>query len=229
MFTNEEPPSLGDGWTVTQVGPNDDLFATALQVEFDVFKEMGYTESGDGICGEYIPWQDQSSFVCVQDDNNAMAGIARVIVGDYADLPIAKLPLDRPTPQGTALEYASLAVLPGVRGDGIAEALYRGVWEETIRSRANHVVAITDPWLLELLAGHFGFPFEQAGPQVNYMGGDVCPIHLSVDHMIRTMMRTSPVIARWIFTNSIDLDVIDLTAVADDDVIDLDALDITTS
>jgi len=175
------PPQLPDGFTLICVSATDAFFASLEELEYSVFLDSGYVEPNTfKRVLEYDPWIDRSEFLAVLDQNHEAVGCVRVLIGDYASLPLGRLErtvYDLPDP---VCEYASLAVSPHKRSTGVAEELYRAVWLHARAHGASGLVALVDPWLHELLRDYYGFPFERLGPTTRYMGGDVHPIGMSL-------------------------------------------------
>jgi hypothetical protein len=135
----------------------------------------------------------------------SVKGVVRSIIGDYPDLPVGHFDTDVPHPTGPVCEYASLAIEPGARGcSGVAEALYRSVWQFAVRAEASGLVAITEQWLLDLLRDHYGIPFRQLGPSEWYMGGDCIPIGSSNRSIAQVLSRTRPSFWRFLCDDTSD-------------------------
>lgn len=141
-----------------------DQFEPAERLEYEVFEEIGFCRTSSlGRVEEFDEWRDRSEFRVVTDDADVIKGVVRVLLGQYDDLPIGSFPKYRDYPPDPILEYASLAVPVDVRRSGVAEALYRGVWQDAIRSGAGGIAGIGAPWLLDILNGVYNFGFERTG------------------------------------------------------------------
>ncbi|MCB0954394.1 MAG: hypothetical protein KDB13_17055 [Microthrixaceae bacterium] len=181
-----------------------DQFEPAERLEYEVFEEIGFCRTSSlGRVEEFDEWRDRSEFRVVTDDADVIKGVVRVLLGQYDDLPIGSFPKYRDYPPDPILEYASLAVPVDVRRSGVAEALYRGVWQDAIRSGAGGIAGIGAPWLLDILNGVYNFGFEQLGEGRYYMGGDCIPVGTAVRCLIQRL-KNQPSFFQWV-TAEVDL------------------------
>jgi hypothetical protein len=187
-----------------------ELAERARRLEYEVFLEQGYCEPDPGErIAEYRPWEDRSQFHAVVDADGELIAAVRTTLGDYVDLPVGKFERWDDELPNPVLEYASLVVPTGARGLGGAEALYRSVFQEAIRSGAGGLVAIGEQWLLDLLNEVYDFSFCQLGPSRWYMGGECFPMGVSVAGVLQHFRDHQPTFLDWVLEG---LDVIDLRA-----------------
>ena len=199
------PPDLPPGWRV--VGAGDSHVDDAERLEYEVFLAAAFCEaSAESRVAEFEPWREASAFEVVLSETGEVRGAVRIIVGPYDLLPVGKFGRDRPWPDDPVLEYASLAVSTRERGAGVAEALYRAVWQQSLRLGVEGIVAIGESWLLDILNGVYDFGFQQLGPSHWYMGGDCFPMGTSIRDLI-ARLRNQPSFFRWV---SAEIDLRDL-------------------
>lgn len=167
---------MPDGWTVGMVWHGDHLFDEAERLEYQSFVAEGFCGTSDsGRVGEYEPWREWSVFHVVKDNDDQLVGVVRGLVGEFRDLPVGHFVTTVEVPPNPVYEYASLAVVKEGRSLGVAEALYRSVWNHAVRCGVGGLVAIVEEWLLNLLTDHYCFGFERLGPTEWYMGGHCLP------------------------------------------------------
>lgn len=189
------PPELPEGWRLDTA--QGDQVAEAEAMEYEVFAAIGYCEESPlGRAREFDPWRERSEFKVVRDADGVLRGVVHVLVGRYEDLPIGTFERYREYPPDPLLEYASLAVPVGERNRGVAEALYRGVWQEAIRLNTSGMVAIAADWLLRILNGAYDLGFESLGPKRFYMGSECVPIGTDLIGLIHRLKR-QPSFFRW--------------------------------
>lgn len=196
------PPDLPRDWQLTTaIG---EQIEQAERLEYEVFSAIGFcAPSRSGRAEEYDPWQEASSFRIVVSDTGTIMGVVRVIFGEYAALPIGSFRQYREYPPDPVLEYASLAVPSDVRRTGVAEALYRGVWQDAIRMGAGGIAGIGADWILGILNDIYNFGFEELGEGRFYMGSDCIPVGTAVSCLIERLKR-QPSFFRWV-TAEVDL------------------------
>jgi GNAT superfamily N-acetyltransferase len=148
---------------------------------------------------EYDPWRPLSRFAVVVSDTGGLCGAVRVLVGAYQDLPAGRFDRDRAWPDDPVLEYASLAVDPTVRSTGVAEALYRQVWQDAVRAGARGMVCIGEDWLFKILNDTYGFGFEPLGPSRWYMGGECMPMGVDIGELA-VRLEEQPSFFSWVST-----------------------------
>ncbi len=193
------PRPLQDDYEVGMISSEHDLYRLATRLEYEVFLASGYIKPNAAGCVlEYAEWNALSKFLAVVDVNRQPIGVVRVLLGDYSALPLAKLERTDYSLADPVCEYASLAVDPSKRSTGVAEELYRAVWRHAEHEGATALVALVDPWLHSLLRDYYGFPFEQLGPPMYYMGGDVRPIGMAVDIPYEVLPSTRPELWDWL-------------------------------
>jgi hypothetical protein len=181
-----------------------DQVAVAERLEYQVFVEIGYCEpSPSGRAEEFDPWRDESRFKVVLDTGGRIRGVVRELYGSYDDLPVGSFPRWDDYPPDPVFEYASLAVPRSARNAGIAEGLYRSVWQDALRVGAPGLVAIGAHWLLDILNGAYDLGFGQLGPGRHYMGSECLPVGTSMSDLL-TRLKNQPRFFRWA-TEEIDL------------------------
>jgi hypothetical protein len=196
------PPALPAGWGVAVA--EGSLIRDAERMEYEVFVEVGFCEpSSNGRAEEFDRWRDESRFKVVLDEHRRIHGVVRELFGSYDDLPVGSFPRDDAYPPDPVLEYASLAVPRTVRNAGIAEELYRSVWQDAVRIGAGGLVAIGADWLLHILNDTYGYGFRVLGAGRWYMGSDCIPVGTSMDDLLQRLKR-QPTFFRWM-AEEIDL------------------------
>lgn len=189
------PPDLPAGWTL--VTATTDQTSEAERVEYHVFLEIGFCERSEHERAlEFDPWRDESIFKVVLDHTDRIRGVVRLLVGEYDHLPIGSFRRDRVYPPDPVLEYASLAVPANERNLGVAEALYRGVWQEALRRGTSGMVAIGADWLLGILNETYDLGFVQLGPGRYYMGSHCIPVGTDFTTLLERLKR-QPSFFRW--------------------------------
>jgi hypothetical protein len=179
----EPPPALDDGHQVVVLSPGD--AGDAERLEYQVFHAAGFCEpSPTGTCVEYELYRDRSLFHCVIDSVGRTVAVVRSIVGAYDDLPVGSFPRQEGYPDDPVMEWATLAVADGVRGTGMAEALYKSSWYRAMRETDGRCVAIISDWVLELFRSGYGFPFRQLADARWYMGDWCYPVGVDGDAML---------------------------------------------
>lgn len=200
------PLQLPSDWFTGEA--SGDQISQAERLEYDVFLAAGFCEPSDnGRVADFEPWRDITRFQVVVSPDGVVQGTVRVMVGEYASLPVGKFVRDVAYPSDPVVEYASLALPPDQRKAGIAEALYRSVWMQAIRHNATGLVAIAETWLFGILNDMYNFGFVQLGPSRWYMGGECLPIGTSMDAVLQRFKR-QPTFFRWL---SSEIDLRDLT------------------
>lgn len=196
------PPQIPEGWQVAVA--EDRLVHEAEQLEYRTFMAAGYCEPSEtSRVVEFEPWRDASEFVTVLSPDGHVQGAVRMVVGDFGDLPAASFERYESFPPDPLLEYASLSVSPECRKSGVAEWLFRAVWQQMLRHGAAGMVAIGEQWLLETLNEVHGLGFQQLGPSRWYMGGDCFIMGTDTTSLIARLKR-QPSFFRWA-TTEIDL------------------------
>ncbi len=189
------PREMPPGWRVLQATGADIEIARTL--EYEVFVEAGFCDaSPTRSVAEFEAFEDDSIFMVAVSPDGRIHGTVRLMVGAYDDLPVASFPRDRPYPTDPVLEYASLAVTADSRQNGVAESLYRAVWQQALRRGVDGIVAITEQWLMSLLNDTFDFGFQKLGPTRWYMGGECFPMGVSIDDLLQRASR-QPSFLRW--------------------------------
>lgn len=193
------PVPLPEDYAVGLISEGHELYPRAEALEYQVFLASGYVEPNEAMrVLEYDEWAGVSQFLAVVDDQGHPVGVVRVLIGNYATLPLAKLERTDSSIDDPVCEYASLAVDPAKRSTGVAEELYRAVWRHAESEGATALVALVDPWLHDLLREYYGFPFESLGPSKYYMGGDVRPIGMTVAIPYEVLPESRPQLWEWL-------------------------------
>lgn len=201
------PAELPAGWALSTA--TGEQVAAAERLEYEVFVDVNFCEPSDQKRAiEFDPWREQSVFKIVLNPKREIRGVVRVLIGDYDDLPIGSFPRDRPFPPDPVLEYASLAVPETERNRGVAEALYRGVWQEALRRGTAGMVGIGADWLLGILNETYDLGFVQLGPGRFYMGSECIPVGTDFTSLLSRLKR-QPSFFKWAVS---ELDLRDLPA-----------------
>lgn len=153
----------------------DDLDA-ALRIEREVFTSRGYGEMPQD-------YDEQSTFYVAADAEGVIRGVIRMIGGSPLEMPALGLPIDDvwherlgAVAPGRLVEYGALAVSPEAQarqGRAVAKALYRAGWRHTLHEDAEYSGMVMEPRRASAMARWHGLEFEQAGPTMFYMGGEV--------------------------------------------------------
>jgi N-acyl-L-homoserine lactone synthetase len=203
------PPPLPEGYeSLVVVG--GELALQAVELEYQVFTDADFfPKTASGRIEDYDPYTSRSLFHVVTNADQRVVGMVRSLIGPYGSLPIGRY-ADSPwanCPVDPVCEYASLAVAPGERGDGVAEELYRSVFALAWNSRASGLVALVDRWFHELLNSYYGCSFELIGPEVEFSYGTVIPIGVSWTSLELHMSRHAPEFWQWLKMAIEDFDV----------------------
>jgi hypothetical protein len=177
-----------------------DLWMQAEAFVYDIYRSVGFCEeSPRRQVEELARWSDASTFHAVVTDDDEIIGTIRTIIGDYAELPIAKFRRVDHRHGDPVCELSSLTVRQDVRSTGVIEHLYRAGWLAAFRSvGTNAAVALIDDWLLEVFVATYHLPFVIIGEPQPYMGGDPIPVALSLDGAAYDSMAASnPDFWRW--------------------------------
>lgn len=127
-----------------------------------------------------------------------VAGTIRTVMGKYLELPVGQLGGESAAPPDPVLEYASLAVPEDHRAQGVAEALYRAVFQDAVRSGSTALVAIGEQWIQEFLNGTFGLGFARLAPARWYMGGECFPMAVPLTELIDRLAAEQPSFLRYL-------------------------------
>ena len=150
---------------------------TAEHVLYDIYTDSGFCRTSPRrVVEELESWRADSTFHLVIDERDAVLGSVRTIAGDWSDLPVGGFERWDHSHPDPVCELSSLAVVPSVRSTGIVEHIYRAGWLAAWRAGANALVALVDPWLLELFTDYYRLPFTRVGTPRFHMGGDVVPV-----------------------------------------------------
>ena len=193
-----KPHELPAGWQVVMAAKDHHLFKRAEALEYETFVTEGFcmAEPHHRVVS-YDRWRDQSTFhVALEGDD--VKGVIRCIIGTFEDLPIGHFKITDDVPPDPLCEYASLAIGASARSFGVAEALYRSVWQHALRESTSGLVAIAEEWLLDLLRDHYGFGFHAVGPAEWYMGGDCLPIVASHAEIVERLPSERPGLLRYL-------------------------------
>lgn len=177
--TRPAPLAAGLRGSSVTSGP---LFERAEHFLYEIYLASGFCEpSPRQVVEELDAWRTASTFHVVHDRIGEVLGSVRTIHGGWGTLPVGgfeRLVDSHPDP---LVELSSLAVRPSRRSSGVVEHIYRAGWLAALRAGANALVALVDPWLLELFVDHYELPFEVVGRSHRHMGGDVVPVALPLD------------------------------------------------
>ena len=197
------PPPLHPGYRVGRASGHH--LSEAERLEYSIFVELEYCRPSSELRSmEYEPWRSESVFQVVVDDQDSVVGTVRTLFGEYDHLPVGKFERTHELPADPVLEYASLADPPGHRAQGVAEELYRAVFQDAVRLGAAGLVALGERWILDFLNGTYGLGFRQLGPSRWYMGGDCFPMGVGLSDLIRRLARSQPSFLQYL-TTEIDL------------------------
>lgn len=189
------PPEITAGWSVDAL--SSDAVLEAESLEYEVFFNAGFCEFNPRRrVMEYEPWRDRSEYVAVRSPGGQIEGVVRMLFGKYEELPIGAFTRNMMYPEDPVLEYASLSVRSECRKTGVAEWLYRAVWQQVLRNGASGMVAIGEDWLMKILNDTYGLGFEQLGEARWYMGGECFPMGTGVAELVERLKR-QPSFFRW--------------------------------
>lgn len=174
------PDSLDPGLRLITVerGP---MLTRSEHFLYDIYIESGFCAvSPRRMVEELDPWRAFSTFHIVHDERRTVIGSVRTITGSVASLPVGAFELTEEVGPGPVVELSSLAVAPTSRSSGVVEHIYRAGWLAALRAGASELVALVDPWLLDLFIDHYQLPFRRIGVPHFHMGGDVVPVAMSL-------------------------------------------------
>jgi GNAT superfamily N-acetyltransferase len=197
----QRPPPLPPGFA-SQIVADSPLADAGRDLEYDIFVAETYVpESPDRRIADYRDYEARSIFHVVTAPGDEVIGVVRSVLGTYDTLPVGRYVPERwgEFPSEAVCEYATLAIRPDMRQQGIAEELYRSVFALAWRSGVSGLVALVDPWLHDLLNDYYGCQFHQIGPETDYFRGfTVRPIGVSLTTLETVMPQRVPEFWSWL-------------------------------
>ncbi len=192
------PADLDPGMRLEQVteGPLRDK---AEAFVYDVYREMGYCDpSPRRRVEELQPWADRAVFHVVLDDTDRVYGTVRTVFGSYDELPIGHFRRTDFDVADPVCELGALAVDHTARSTGVIEHLYREGWLHACRAGASALVAVIEPWLLDVFTGTYGLDFQTVGEGQDYLGAYCVPAAFPhVPASYETLGRRNPEFTKW--------------------------------
>lgn len=173
--TSGRPADLSPGLRMEEVvdGP---LLDRAEEFVYDVYRHVGYCQASSRKRVEELQrWSDRSVFHVVADESDVVVGTVRTVLGQYEELPIGQFARNDFRHSDPVCELGALAVEASARSTGVIEHLYRAGWLDAARSESSALVAVIEPWLLEVFISSYGLAFEQIGDGKDYLGGYSVP------------------------------------------------------
>lgn len=197
----QRPPPLPRGFA-SQIVADSPLADAGRDLEYDVFVAEGYyPPSSDRRIADYQGYESRSIFHVVTAPGDEVVGVVRSVLGTYETLPVGHYVPNHwgDFPSEAVCEYASLAIQPDMRQQGVAEELYRSVFALAWRSGVSGLVALVDPWLHDLLNDYYGCDFHQIGPETDCFSGFVVrPIGVALTTLETVMPQRVPEFWAWL-------------------------------
>lgn len=164
-------------FTLTIAQRGDPFWAIAQRFQYEHYLALGYIEpSANNVVPGYERWDETAAFHVVHEGDEVI-GTIRTLPGVLSDLPTGHhWELDKSLLPGPVIEIASFVVVPGMRGLGASEVLMGSAFRWVLERRGSSVLAMVDPWLLDVLRDAYGLPFKELGPAIPYMGGLPLPV-----------------------------------------------------
>lgn len=192
------PADLSPGlrMEVVERGP---LLDRAEEFVYDVYRQVGYCRTSSRKRVEELQlWSDRSVFHVVADEADVVVGTVRTVVGQYDELPIGQFLRNDFRHPDPVCELGALAVEASSRSTGVIEHLYRAGWLQAARSGSSALVAVIEPWLLEVFISSYGLAFEQIGEGMDYLGGYSVPTAFPlVPRSYEILTERNPGFMRW--------------------------------
>lgn len=181
---------------VVEGGP---LLDRAEEFVYDVYRQVGYCRSSSRKRVEELQrWSDRSVFHVVADEADVVVGTVRTVVGQYDELPIGQFRRNDIRHSDPVCELGALAVEASARSTGVIEHLYRAGWLHAARSKSSALVAVIEPWLLEVFTSSYGLAFKQIGEGQDYLGGYSVPTSFPlVPRSYEILAERNPDFMRW--------------------------------
>lgn len=196
--TSGRPADLSPGLRMEVVagGP---LLDRAEEFVYDVYRQVGYCRSSSRKRVEELQrWSDRSVFHVVADEADVVVGTVRTVVGEYDELPIGQFLRNDFRHSDPVCELGALAVEASARSTGVIEHLYRAGWLDAARSGSSALVAVIEPWLLDVFISSYGLAFEQIGEGQDYLGGYSVPTAFPlIPRTYEVLTEQNPGFMRW--------------------------------
>jgi hypothetical protein len=165
----------------------------------DAFLNIGYIENAypSGMIEDVFV--DLSTYYyCINDITGAIVGVIRQINGSHLRVPtlcdfeiypeiasqISKIMWPR------IVEIGSLAVNRSARG--VAEGLYRQIWQRSMSALHTHWIASIDNHLLLAFRKSRGFLWQDIGNTKVYMGSKTTPVIANLNEQSLSMKKLAP-------------------------------------
>ncbi len=192
------PPDLSEGFILSSVSDGP-LFEAAEEFVYDVYRQMEYCdESHSRRVEELQPWSSGSVFHVVHSLDNEVIGTCRNIFGAYEALPIGQLERHDRQDGDPVVEMSAMAIEPTARSSGVIEHLLRASWLYAMRLDCQALVAVVEPWFLEVFQLSYRLPWREIGAGRDYMGGYSLPIGLTLaGSSFERLCRELPEFWRW--------------------------------
>ncbi len=190
------PEPLEPSLSVHHVAPESDLGDRAERFVYDTYRVSGFcAESPRGWVEETDPWREGSTLHVICDGDEVL-GVLRTMVGELRDLPASQFEPSIPMRPGRLLEGGSLAVKADYRGMGIANELHRLMFHIGIEEGVEGWCMLIDGWMADFLRQVYVFPTHVFSERRQFMGGEIEPIVVWVDELLREMSARRPALYR---------------------------------
>lgn len=178
-----QPKELPEG-TIVKIAETAEEIRAAKTLEYETFLGENYvTSNEDHEVLEYRDYDDQSDFFIVVEASEVV-GVLRRIRGSMKTIEDFTLPTSTLEKlKGRTQELGTGAVRRDKRGTpGLAyiAALFRAVWQDSLRSGVQFWVFSLDKRIFHLVTKWFKFEIEELGPGVDYMGSFTIPAMLDI-------------------------------------------------
>lgn len=180
----------------------------ALQVEYRVFRSLGYCERSDvGRIEEYADYNSGSRFYAAYWCGR-MIGVLRLIGGGDKAPPFMSEPFALDDDYAALLaaknveEVGVVAVVPFFVNAEVGKLLYKAAWTDAKMRGIDCWGVLVEEFLWKIFNHRYHFTFQQAGLPRDYMGGFVYPLVMSFEDVERHMSRQDPALYAW-FTSEV--------------------------
>lgn len=177
----------------------------ARALEFEVFRECGYTEGGfNGEVQEYLPYSEWSVFFVAMTADGQTVGVLREIRASAAGFQTLnnfrlrgrwRSIVPAVTAKNPAIEIGTVAVkreFRGVGGSAVSMGLYREMLRDVVRNDVKFVFASLDERLFRTFTEVFRWPCHVIGYRRHYMGSVTIPVLFDADEWMRHVREKTP-------------------------------------
>jgi hypothetical protein len=189
------PQQLEAGLRLVDIADHEaDLWEQAEHFVYETYVSLGYTtENARRHVVELEPYRPVSTFHAAIDEEGAIVGTSRSLIGDYHELPIGRFRRIDFTEQDPFCELSSIVVDPAKRSQGVLEHLCRAGWANGLRNGARTLAALGERWMIDWFRKVYCMPFVAVAVPEHYMGGELIPMALAIDARgMGEVARTNP-------------------------------------